>query len=89
MPAYHDPNSGAPLSLHVSYPDSADVGRARAEGVPPGGMIMVHGIINGLGWLGRLHRLMGWTDGCIAVTKAHIDEIWRAVPHGTPIEIRP
>jgi murein L,D-transpeptidase YafK len=85
---YRNPRSGAHLSLHVSYPDSADAARARAAGVPPGGMIMVHGIINGLGWLGRLHRLMDWTDGCIAVTNGEMDEIWRAVPDGTPIEIR-
>lgn len=86
---YRNPQSSAHLSLHVSYPDSADVARARAAGVDPGGMIMVHGIYDGLGWLGRLHRLMDWTDGCIAVTNAEMDEIWRAVPDGTPIEIRP
>jgi L,D-peptidoglycan transpeptidase YkuD (ErfK/YbiS/YcfS/YnhG family) len=28
-------------------------------------------------------------DGCIAVTHREMDEIWRAVPVGTPIEIRP
>lgn len=86
---YRNPRSFAHLSLHVSYPDSADVARARAEGVPPGGMIMVHGIRNGLGWMGRLHRLVDWTDGCIAVTNGEMNEIWRAVPDGTPIEIRP
>lgn len=86
---YRNPASAAHRSIHVSYPDWADVARARAEGVPPGGMIMVHGITNGLGWLGRLHRLWDWTDGCIAVTNAEMDEIWNAVPDGTPIEIRP
>jgi murein L,D-transpeptidase YafK len=86
---YRNPASAAHLSLHVSYPDASDAARARAQGVPPGGMIMVHGIMNGLGWLGRLHRLVDWTDGCIAVTNAEMDEIWRAVPDGTPIEIRP
>lgn len=86
---YRNPGSSAHLSLHVSYPDSGDVARARAAGVPPGGMIMVHGITNGLGWVGRLHRLADWTDGCIAVTNGEMDEIWRAVPDGTPIDIRP
>ncbi|HEX6911816.1 MAG TPA: L,D-transpeptidase family protein [Longimicrobium sp.] len=86
---YRNPRSAAHLSLHVSYPDPADVARARVDGVPPGGMIMVHGITNGLGWVGRLHRLVDWTDGCIAVTNGEMDEIWRAVPDGTPIEIRP
>lgn len=50
---------------------------------------MVHGVTNGLGWIGRLHRLADWTDGCIAVANGEMDEIWRAVPDGTPIEIRP
>ncbi|HEX6040614.1 L,D-transpeptidase family protein [Longimicrobium sp.] len=86
---YRNPHSFAHLSLHVSYPDSSDQARARAAGVPPGGMIMVHGLRDGLGWMGRLHRLVDWTDGCIAVTNAEMDEIWRAVPDGTPIEIRP
>jgi murein L,D-transpeptidase YafK len=81
--------SSAHLALHVSYPDPVDAARARARGVRPGGLIMVHGILNGLGWLGRLHRLMDWTDGCVAVTNREMDEIWRAVPVGTPIEIRP
>lgn len=50
---------------------------------------MIHGIRNRLGWLGRLHRHVDWTQGCIAVTNAEIREIWRPVPDGTPIEIRP
>ena len=82
-------DSIAHLALHVSYPDSADVRQAAEREVSPGGRIMVHGIVNGLGWLGRLHRLYDWTDGCIAVTNPEIEEIWRAVPVGTPIEIRP
>jgi hypothetical protein len=28
------------------------------------------------------------TDGCIAVSNVEMDEIWRAVPDGTPIEIK-
>ncbi len=49
---------------------------------------MIHGIMNGLGWLGPMHRLVDWTDGCIAVTNTEIEEIWTAVPDGTPVEIR-
>lgn len=81
--------STAHLSLHVSYPDARDRAHAGAAGVDPGGLIMVHGIRNGLGWLGRFHRLWNWTDGCVAVTNAEMDEIWRVVPVGTEIEIRP
>ena len=50
---------------------------------------MIHGLPNGFGWLGEAHRVRDWTDGCIAVTDDEMDEIWRAVPDGTPIEIKP
>jgi murein L,D-transpeptidase YafK len=76
------------LALHVSYPNDNDRERARKLGVDPGGDIMIHGIENGLGWIGSLHRAVDWTDGCIAVTDAEIEEIWAAVPDGTPVEIR-
>ena len=75
-------------ALHVSYPNDFDRERARKLGAEPGGDIMIHGIQNGLGWLGPLHRLVDWTDGCIAVTDFEIEEIWSAVPDGTPVEIR-
>jgi murein L,D-transpeptidase YafK len=81
--------SGYHRALHVSYPDSADVARAALAGVSPGHSIMVHGIRNGLGWIGRLHLAMDWTAGCVAVTNPEIEELWRAVPDGTPIVLRP
>jgi murein L,D-transpeptidase YafK len=76
-------------ALHVSYPNAADQARARAMGVDPGGDIMIHGIHNGLGWLGSLHRKIDWTKGCIAVTDKEIEEIWSMVNDGIPVEIRP
>jgi len=76
-------------ALHVSYPSEADRARARKMGVDPGGDIMIHGIRNGLGWLGSTHRFMDWTDGCIAVTDSEIEEIWGLVGDGTTVEIRP
>jgi murein L,D-transpeptidase YafK len=70
------------LSLHISYPDAADVTRAREAGVDPGGDIMIHGLGDGV-------RLEGdWTQGCIAVTDEEMDEIWGLVEEGTPIWIR-
>ena len=84
-----NPKSRFHRALHISYPNDADHSAARRRGVSPGGDIMIHGITNGLGWVGSLHRLMDWTDGCIAVTDAEIDEIWTLVPDGTPVEIRP
>jgi murein L,D-transpeptidase YafK len=76
-------------SLHVSYPSTEDRNRAAKLGVSPGGAIMIHGLPNGIGWLGSAHRLYDWTRGCIAVTDDEIDEIWTLVPVGTPAEIRP
>jgi murein L,D-transpeptidase YafK len=76
-------------ALHISYPDVTDKTRARVEGYDPGGDVENHGIENGLGWIGRLHRTVDWTDGCVALTDDEMDEIWSAVDVGTPVEIRP
>ena len=86
---FHKEDSDYHRALHVSYPEQRDIDRAAAAGVPPGFDIMIHGIRNGKGWIGAFHRMTDWTAGCIAVTDAEIEEIWRAVPDGTPIEIRP
>jgi murein L,D-transpeptidase YafK len=76
-------------SLHVSYPNAGDAANARRAGCKPGGDIMIHGIKKGYGWMGSLHAAHDWTQGCIAVTDQEIEEIWAAVPNGTPVEIRP
>lgn len=76
-------------ALHISYPDDDDRERARKLGVDPGSDIEIHGLPNGLGWLGSLLIRFDWTDGCIAVTDAEMDQIWALVPNGTPVEIAP
>jgi murein L,D-transpeptidase YafK len=80
--AYH-------LSLHISYPNEDDIKKAKELGVSPGGNIMIHGIRNGFGWLGSFHTWLDWTKGCIAVTNKEIEEIYKLVPNGTVVEIRP
>jgi lipoprotein-anchoring transpeptidase ErfK/SrfK len=30
-----------------------------------------------------------WTLGCVAVTNEEIEEVWKLVPVGTPVEVRP
>jgi murein L,D-transpeptidase YafK len=83
---YANPDSSYWLSLHISYPDAADRAYAAARGRSPGGAIFIHGQPN---WL-PAGRLPGdWTDGCIALSNAEIEELWQSVPDGTPIEIRP
>lgn len=76
-------------ALHLSYPNQADRARARQLNVDPGGDIEIHGLPHGFAWLSSSQRLIDWTSGCIAVTDSEIDEIWRYVPVGTPVEIRP
>ena len=82
-------NSDFHRALRISYPSPEDAAFAAKQQRSAGGDIMIHGLPNGMGSLGRLHLLRDWTAGCIAVTNAEIEELWRAVPDGTLIEIRP
>ena len=82
-------DSGYHLSLHISYPNEKDKMRAKELGVSPGGDIMIHGIKNGLTWVGASHAEVDWTKGCIAVTDEEMEEIYKLVPNGTIAEIRP
>ncbi len=81
-----NPDSAYHLSLRISYPNAADRELAASVGGDPGGDIFIHGQPN---WL-RVGTMPGdWTDGCIAVTNAEMEQLWRLIPDGTPIEIRP
>jgi murein L,D-transpeptidase YafK len=84
-----NPHSLFHLALHISYPSAEDQQRARSLRVRPGGAIMIHGLPKTFAYLGALHRQSDWTDGCIAVTNAEIEEIWTLVPVGAKVEIRP
>jgi murein L,D-transpeptidase YafK len=84
-----NPASRYHRSLRISYPDAAHRARARTLGVAPGGDIMIHGLPDAQAWVGASHRDFDWTEGCIAVTNQEIEEIWSAVPVGTPIQIKP
>ena len=86
---FHKPDSDYHLALHISYPEPRDIDRASAQGLSAGSDIMIHGLPNGRGWIGRFHRRSDWTAGCVAVADFEIEEIYRAVPDGTPIELRP
>lgn len=86
---FHKPDSDYHLALHVSYPEPHDIERAAKEGLSAGSDIMIHGLPNGRGWIGRFHRRSDWTAGCVALTDFEIEEVYRAVPDGTPIELRP
>jgi len=76
-------------AIHISYPNSNDLTHARAQGVNPGGNIMIHGFPNQNREPPELAQRYNWTSGCIAVTNAEMDEILESVEPGTPIEIAP
>jgi murein L,D-transpeptidase YafK len=86
---FKHPKSRFHLALRISYPNDEDRTRARRRKTAPGGDIMIHGLPNGIGWLGGLALQRDWTDGCVAVTNAQIEEIWSMVDVGTAVEIRP
>jgi murein L,D-transpeptidase YafK len=84
-----NPGSKYHLSLRVSYPSVEDRTRAARRGVSPGGDIMLHGLPKEFATVGALHREQDWTEGCVALTNEEIEEIWRAVPDGAWIHIKP
>jgi hypothetical protein len=84
-----NPRSEFFLSVEVSYPNEADRARAKAEGVRPGGLIMIHGQPNLPRKSPQYYATRDWTDGCIAVTNAAMVDIWQRTRVGIPIEIRP
>jgi murein L,D-transpeptidase YafK len=84
---YKKEDSAFYKAIHISYPNQKDIENAKKLGVNPGGLIMIHGQRNGLGWLSFASQFFNWTNGCIAVTNSEMEEIWQAVNAGTPIEI--
>ncbi len=81
-----NPGSSYHLSLRISYPNASDRAYAAARGKSPGGDIFIHGQPNGRN--GDLIK-SDWTDGCIALSNAEVEQIWRVVPDGTVITIQP
>ena len=75
-------NSSFFLSLGISYPNAADIARARAAGVDPGGDIFIHGETRGK------RGAPDWTAGCIAVTDNEMEMLYQMIPIGTPIWIQ-
>lgn len=82
-----NPGSSFHLSLGIDYPQPEDIARAAALGVSPGGDIFFHGQANLLSHIER--RKGDWTAGCIALTNAEIEELWRVTQIGTRVVIRP
>ena len=86
---HRNSNSEFFLSIHVSYPNSADRREAANLGVEPGGAIMIHGQPNEPSRSEAYYRTQDWTNGCIAVSNSDMIDIWLMTGENTPIEIRP
>ena len=84
-----NPTSSFYLALEISYPNAKDKYQAKIKQINPGNNIMIHGIFNGLGWIGKIHLLRDWTKGCIAITNTEIKEIFDGTVVGTPVIIYP
>lgn len=74
-------------SVHISYPNETDLAQARERGVSPGGDIKIHGLRDGEQRPPQFIQSFDWTNGCIALTNAEMDEFIRLVKMGTPIHI--
>ena len=86
---YKKSDSAYYRAIHISYPNEEDRLRAEALGINPGGQIMIHGQNPNSSLTPDEAQEFNWTDGCIALKNNEIDELWRAVDMGTPIEIWP
>ena len=84
----HKEDSAYFRSLRLGYPTPAQLTAGRRAGRDSGGDIMIHGLPNGLAWIGPWHRLVDWTRGCIALTNGEMLWLYRNVSDGTPVEIR-
>jgi murein L,D-transpeptidase YafK len=85
----HNPHSNYFLAMKVSYPNNADVERARAHHLDPGGAIMIHGLPNVLKYAPQDYETHDWTDGCIALSNEDMAQIWTMTRDGVPIDILP
>jgi murein L,D-transpeptidase YafK len=72
-------------NLHINYPNDADRKRCKARGVSTGGDIKIHGIAQ------RSIRNVkyDYTWGCIGVTNANMDELYKYVVDNCEIKILP
>jgi murein L,D-transpeptidase YafK len=76
-------------ALHLSYPNADDKAKAVKLGKSPGGDIEIHGLPAYFAWVGSTQHVLDWTAGCIALSNDEIDEVWKMVSIGTPVEIDP
>jgi murein L,D-transpeptidase YafK len=84
-----NPRSDYFLSIQVSYPNRADLARARRHGWDAGGSIMIHGLPDHLTRQPQYYEKYDWTDGCIALSDSDMLAVWLMTRYDTPIDILP
>jgi len=84
-----NPKSTYHMALHLSYPNAGDRLYARKHHCNPGSDVEIHGLPDAYAYLGAKHREVDWTWGCIALTDQEIEELYKRVKIGIPIEIHP
>ena len=84
-----NPKSQFHLSLRISYPNADDRAGAATRGDDPGGDIYIHGTPGRRAPYSMHENIRDWTHGCIAVSDADIEELWRLVSVGATVEIKP
>jgi len=82
---FRNPNSAYYRSIHISYPNAKDIGKAKRRSVSPGGDIYLHGSPD----FADDEPMSDWTDGCIAIKNKEMDICWQKIKDGTLIVIYP
>lgn len=82
-------NSDFYRSLLISYPNSKNKKLAARMNVSAGGNVEIHGLRSDYAVIRRFHRWKDWTDGCIALTNAEVEDLYEHTAVGTRIIIYP
>lgn len=82
-------NSAYHKNLGISYPNEKDRANARRQGLSPGGDVKIHGLPVQPRYPKEDYLYSDWTWGCIAVSDAEIDELFRFVTTRAAIYILP
>ena len=97
-----NPKSQYFLSLGLSYPNEADASRGLKEGlinrmqfqqitaaIKRGGVPLWNTALGGEIFIHGAGSKKDWTWGCVALENEDIQELFNAVPKGTPVTIKP
>ncbi len=73
------------LKVYDSIVKAHDREKVPPQNTPLGGQIGIHGL--GRGDI-KIHKIMNWTHGCIALTNEQIDRLDRWIKKGTVVKVK-